>query len=44
MSILAFGGESRICLGRNLSQMEVYKVVPTLISTFDIELEPRQRV
>lgn len=37
MSILAFGGGSRICLGRNLSQMEVYKVVPTLISTFDIE-------
>lgn len=44
MSILAFGGGSRICLGRNLSQMEVYKVVPTLISTFDIELEPREQV
>lgn len=39
MSILAFGGGSRICLGRNLSQMEVWKVVPTLISTFDIALE-----
>ena len=38
MSLLAFGGGSRICLGRNLSMMEVYKVVPTLISTFDIEL------
>ncbi|KXX74662.1 Pisatin demethylase [Madurella mycetomatis] len=36
---LAFGGGSRICLGRNLSQMEVWKLVPTLISTFDIELE-----
>ncbi|KAK0713262.1 pisatin demethylase [Lasiosphaeria miniovina] len=35
---LAFGAGSRICLGRNLSQMEVYKVVPTLIATFDIEL------
>lgn len=35
---LTFGGGSRICLGRNLSQMEVYKVVPTLISRFDIEL------
>lgn len=35
---LTFGGGSRICLGRNLSMMEVYKVVPTLIATFDIEL------
>ncbi|KAF7556956.1 hypothetical protein G7Z17_g1011 [Cylindrodendrum hubeiense] len=33
-----FGGGSRICLGRNLSMMEVYKVVPTLIATFDFEL------
>ncbi|KAK4156595.1 Pisatin demethylase [Chaetomidium leptoderma] len=38
-SILAFGGGYRICLGRNLSQMEVYKVVPTLLATFDVALE-----
>ncbi|KAM7193310.1 putative cytochrome P450 pisatin demethylase-like [Rhypophila sp. PSN 637] len=36
---LMFGGGSRICLGRNLSQMEVYKVVATLIASFDIRLE-----
>ncbi|KAM7195564.1 Pisatin demethylase [Naviculisporaceae sp. PSN 640] len=36
---LVFGGGSRICLGRNLSQMEVYKVVATLIASFDIRLE-----
>ncbi|KAK0649763.1 cytochrome P450 [Cercophora newfieldiana] len=36
---LTFGGGSRICLGRNLSLMEVWKVVPTLIATFDIALE-----
>lgn len=35
---LAFGGGSRICLGKNLSQMEVYKIVPTLIARYDIEL------
>jgi len=35
---LVFGGGSRICLGRNLSLMEVYKVVATLIATFDIQL------
>ena len=36
---LTFGGGSRICLGRNLSLMEVWKVVPTLIASFDIALE-----
>ena len=36
---LAFGGGSRICLGRNLSQMEVYKLIPSLLARFDIELE-----
>ena len=36
---IAFGGGSRICLGRNLSMMEVYKVVPTLISRYEIELD-----
>ncbi|KAG9255792.1 cytochrome P450 [Emericellopsis atlantica] len=35
---LQFGGGSRICLGRNMSIMEVYKVVPTLLATFDIAL------
>jgi cytochrome P450 len=39
MADLTFGGGSRICLGRNLSLMEVYKVVATLIATFNIELE-----
>lgn len=36
---LTFGGGSRICIGRNLSLMEVYKVVATLIATFDIEFD-----
>lgn len=35
---LTFGGGSRICLGRHLSQMEIYKVVATLISRFGFEL------
>ncbi|KAF6802151.1 hypothetical protein CSOJ01_11806 [Colletotrichum sojae] len=35
---ITFGGGSRICLGRNLSLMEIYKVVPSLISRFEIEL------
>ena len=38
---LVFGGGSRICLGRNLSltPVKVYKVVPTVVATFDVELE-----
>lgn len=36
---IQFGGGSRICLGRHLSYMEIYKVVATLIATFDIELD-----
>lgn len=43
-AMLQFGGGSRICLGRNLSMMEVYKLVPTLLSTFDIELsDPNEK-
>ncbi|KAL2015347.1 hypothetical protein VTK56DRAFT_5779 [Thermocarpiscus australiensis] len=43
-SIIAFGDDYRICLGRNLSMMEVYKVVPTLLATFDIALEDPNEV
>ncbi|KAK3391826.1 cytochrome P450 [Sordaria brevicollis] len=39
---IAFGNGSRICLGRNLSQMELYKVVPTLIATYDIEMVDKE--
>lgn len=37
-SDLAFGAGSRICIGRNLGLLEVYKVMATLISRYDIEL------
>ncbi|KAG7151097.1 Cytochrome monooxygenase vrtE like protein [Verticillium longisporum] len=41
---LAFGGGSRICLGRHFSLMEVYKVVPSVISRFDVELaDPNEK-
>jgi cytochrome P450 len=35
---LAFGWGKRICLGRNISYLEIYKAVPTLLLEFDIEL------
>jgi hypothetical protein len=37
-SDLAFGGGSRICIGKNLGLLEVYKVMATLVSRYDIEL------
>lgn len=33
---LTFGGGSRICIGRNLALLEVYKVFATLVSRYEI--------
>ncbi|KAK4169662.1 Pisatin demethylase [Cladorrhinum sp. PSN259] len=35
---LTFGGGSRICLGRHLAMLEVYKIIATLINRYDMEL------
>lgn len=35
---LAFGGGSRICIGKHLGLVEVYKVLATLVSRYDIRL------
>ncbi|KAH8155660.1 uncharacterized protein LAJ45_00670 [Morchella importuna] len=34
----AFGGGSRACIGKNISYLEMYKVIPQLLRTFHIEL------
>jgi cytochrome P450 len=34
----AFGSGARVCLGRNISWMEMSKLVPTLFSKFDLQL------
>ncbi|KAF7589518.1 hypothetical protein BBP40_004183 [Aspergillus hancockii] len=42
-SDLTFGGGSRICIGKNLGLLEVYKVIATLVSRYDIKLvDPRR--
>ncbi|KAI0552332.1 cytochrome P450 [Xylaria curta] len=35
---LTFGGGARVCIGRHIAYLEVYKVVATLISNFKIKL------
>lgn len=40
---LTFGGGSRVCIGRNLANMEVYKIVATLVGRYEIQLVDSQR-
>ncbi|KAK6084349.1 benzoate 4-monooxygenase cytochrome p450 [Seiridium cupressi] len=42
-SDLTFGGGSRICIGRSLALVEVYKLVATLIARYEIELVDPER-
>ncbi|OGE54113.1 hypothetical protein PENARI_c006G07172 [Penicillium arizonense] len=35
---LTFGGGSRVCIGKHLGLLEVYKVLATLVSRYDIKL------
>jgi cytochrome P450 len=34
-----FGGGSRTCIGRNISLLEITKVVPQIVRNFDVEFE-----
>ncbi|KAB8236692.1 cytochrome P450 [Aspergillus alliaceus] len=42
-SDLTFGAGSRICIGRHLGLLEVYKVMATLVSRYNIELADPHR-
>ncbi|MCJ1386172.1 hypothetical protein MMC17_009298 [Xylographa soralifera] len=37
-SMLHFGAGNHLCLGKNISAREIYKVVPSLLRTFKVEL------
>ncbi|KAH5769258.1 hypothetical protein HBI88_170060 [Parastagonospora nodorum] len=37
-SLFSFGAGARTCLGKNISYLEMYKLVPALLREFDIEL------
>ncbi|PGH08723.1 hypothetical protein AJ79_05914 [Helicocarpus griseus UAMH5409] len=42
-ALFAFGGGSRVCLGRNISYLEMYKVVPELLTRFKFDLVNPQK-
>jgi cytochrome P450 len=37
-SSFAFGGGTRTCIGKNISLLEMYKVVPAIVRKFELEL------
>ncbi len=37
-NFLAFGSGTRTCLGRNISQLEISKLVPQVLRRFDFDL------
>lgn len=38
-----FGAGSRTCIGKNISLLEIYKLVPNFLRRFDVELEDPRR-
>ncbi|KAJ5179645.1 pisatin demethylase [Penicillium capsulatum] len=42
-TLFAFGGGSRVCLGKNISYLEMYKVIPELLTRFRFELTTPQK-
>jgi cytochrome P450 len=40
---LSFGAGSRICLGKSMGLMQVYKVVATIVTLYDVELVDPER-
>ncbi|PSS03410.1 cytochrome P450 [Coniella lustricola] len=42
-TMLHFGMGSRTCIGKNISLMEIYKLVPSLLRRFDIEFQDPEK-
>jgi cytochrome P450 len=38
-TMLQFGAGARTCIGKNISLLEIYKLVPSFLRRFEIELE-----
>ena len=44
LTYLQFGAGNRVCLGKNISLLEVAKVVPTVLRHFDVGATPQQNI
>ncbi|KAK0260568.1 hypothetical protein LTR01_002444 [Friedmanniomyces endolithicus] len=42
-TMFQFGAGARTCIGKNISLLEIYKLVPTLLRNFEVELEDPKR-
>lgn len=40
----SFGAGPRTCIGRNISILEIYKLVPAILTNFEIELADPEEV
>ncbi|KAG9618435.1 hypothetical protein KCU69_g23174, partial [Aureobasidium melanogenum] len=38
-TMFQFGAGARTCIGKNISLLEIYKLVPTFLRTFEIEMD-----
>lgn len=42
-ALFSFGMGSRTCIGRNISLLEMYKLVPTMLRQFEVSCYPKRR-
>lgn len=42
-TLFQFGAGARTCIGKNISLLEIYKLVPAFLRRFDIEFEDERK-
>lgn len=43
-SVLSFGGGKRVCMGRHIAELEMKKVIPSLLLEFDVSLHQQPAI